>query len=138
MPALDQCHEQVVRALEKEGWDVHERPFVLPVTRRRRLYIDIHAEQSTRSQAQSIIVVEVKCFPEADSELNDLYTAIGQYVIYRDLLRRRGVDNPLYLAVPVQAYNGVFKQMAMTVVSEIRIKMVVIDMDKEVVERWIE
>jgi XisH protein len=27
MPAFDHCHEQVVRALQKDGWQVADAPF---------------------------------------------------------------------------------------------------------------
>lgn len=127
MPALDQCHGQIVRALEKAGWDVDADPFVIPITGVRRLFVDIHAERTQGNGRQMIIVVEAKCFADSRSELNELYTAIGQYIVYRNLLAQRGAVEPIYLAVPVHAFEGIFHQLAMEVIKEIGIKMIVVD-----------
>jgi len=45
VPALDRCHLQVVRALEKVGWRVSKKPFTLDLPTR-QLYVDILAEQT--------------------------------------------------------------------------------------------
>lgn len=103
MPRLDQCHSQIVRALEKTGWIVGDRPYILPVAGRRPLQIDLYARRATNGSPQTIIVVEVKCFADERAELNELYTAIGQYTLYRSLLRQRGITDFLFLAVPVHA-----------------------------------
>jgi len=39
VPTLDQCHSQVVRALEKEGWAVEEKPFTLEIVKHHILHI---------------------------------------------------------------------------------------------------
>ncbi|MBI5667233.1 MAG: hypothetical protein HZC41_04425 [Chloroflexi bacterium] len=137
MPALDQCHQQIVHALQKDGWQVQEAPYILPVTRTRRLFIDIQAKREQQNGRQNIIVVEAKCFLNMETELNDLYTAIGQYLIYRSLLRQKGLMEELYLAVPFHAFSGVFQQLAMEVVNEIRVKMIVVDLDGEVIAEWL-
>jgi hypothetical protein len=134
MPALDQCHEQVVRALEKEGWRVGKKPHAITVPDRHPLYIDLKA----RRGRSDIVVVEVKCFADKPSQLNELYTAIGQYAVYRNLLRQKGSPLALYLAIPKSAYEGVFAQIAMPVIAEFAIKMIIIDLDREVVEQWSE
>ena len=138
MPALDQCHHQIVRALEKAGWNVDDNPFVIPIIGVRRLFVDIQAEKTQRNGFQTIIVVEAKCFSDSRTELNDLYTAIGQYIVYRSLLIKRKAGMPIYLAVPVHAYEGIFQQLAMQVVQEIGIKMIVVDLEREVIKQWLE
>lgn len=138
MPKLDDCHSQIVHALEKEGWSVSTNPYVLPITGRRRLFIDIFAERYADTQPQTAIIVEAKCFTDAVGELDELYTAIGQYVVYRSALKQKGILHPIFLAVPTHAYDGIFQQIAMPVVDEIRIKMVVVDVDEEVIQQWLE
>jgi hypothetical protein len=59
-----------------------------------------------------MVVVEVKCFPESSAETTDLYTSIGQYLIYRAWLRQNSVNADLYLAVPVHAYERVYNTLA--------------------------
>lgn len=138
MPKLDDCHPQIVHALEKEGWQVATAPYVLPFpgTSRRPLQIDLYARRYDADQLTTIIIVEVKCFSNPKSDWDDLYTAIGQYIVYRNLLRRRGVSDSIYLAVPSHAYEGVIGQVALPIMDEIQIKMVVVDIDREVIERW--
>jgi hypothetical protein len=52
MPALDKCHDQVVRAFAKEGWAVLKSPFMIDVEAR-RAYMDVLFSRGT---------VEVKIF----------------------------------------------------------------------------
>jgi XisH protein len=138
LPALDQCHEQIVRALQKAGWTVDDYPYVLPITNHRRLFVDIHARRYESASPQSIIVVEVKCFSDPKSELQELYTAIGQYLIYRSLLNRKGMGDRLYLAIPTHAYpEGIFGQLAAPLIQEFGIKMMVVDVISEVIEQWL-
>lgn len=136
MPQLDSCHPQVVKALEKVGWSVTPDPFVLLLDKIHRLYIDIEAYRP--SDRRTIMIVEVKCFHDTSDETTDLYLAIGQYMIYRGLLEQRNIEAPLYLAVPESAYRGVFQRMAMPVVHGNHVKMILVDLDREVIKQWIE
>jgi hypothetical protein len=58
MPALDNCHQQVVNALQKAGWSVDPTPFFIR-TDEMSIFIDIQAEH-INGKAQQIIVVEAK------------------------------------------------------------------------------
>jgi hypothetical protein len=102
------------------------------------LLIDIYARLYQNGQVRTAIIVEAKCFDDIRIELNELYTAIGQYVVYRSLLKERQVTAPLYLAVPKHAYEGIFQQIARDVTHELGIKTIVVDIDNEVVEQWLE
>lgn len=138
MPKLDDCHLQIVHALEKQGWRVADSPYVLPLpgTGRRPLQIDLYAQRYENDLLTTIIIVEVKCFSNRKSDWDDLYTAIGQYIVYRNLLRQRGVPDTIYLAVPVHAYKGIVSQVALPILDEIQVKMIVVDIAEEVIERW--
>jgi hypothetical protein len=72
MPQLDHCHDQVVRSLQKAGWEVGDNPYTLPIPGRRPLQIDIYARQYSNSHPQTIIIVEVKFFDNKKAELNEL------------------------------------------------------------------
>ncbi|MHB8752540.1 MAG: element excision factor XisH family protein [Aggregatilineales bacterium] len=75
MAALDQCHHIVVRALEKDGWQVRPHGKRLETKDRRAVTLDIRARKGRRQ-----IYVEIKCFPDPrDPERQ--YHAIGQYLI---------------------------------------------------------
>ena len=138
MPAIDKCRPQFVRALQKLGWEVDPKPYTLDVDGRRRLMIDVFARQQQGRSWRKIIVIELKCFSDEKSELLDLYIAIGQYLIYRNLLKQRGYDYTLYLAVPRHAYEGVFQQLAMPLINEIDVKMIVFNLENEVIEQWLD
>jgi len=135
MTQADVCREQVVRALEIAGWIVYPDEFMLRIGRRHRLYIDIEAFLPAD---RSIMIVEVKCFQDKAAQTTELYTAIGQYLIYQSFLDQRGINTPLYLAVPTSAYAGIFQRMAMPVIQRNHVKMIIVDMGREVIERWIE
>ena len=132
MSALDKCHPQVVRAVEKDGWTVSPLPFTLIIDRRNRVFIDIEAHQNN----QQIMIVEVKCFSNSAIETTDLYSAVGQYMIYRHLLESKNLSYPLYLAVPKHAYEGIIQRMAMTFMQKNDVKLIVVDLDDEVITRW--
>jgi len=138
MPALDQCHNQIVRALQKDGWSVSNKPYVLYIASQRRVYIDIFAYRQIDNNSQRLIIVEAKCFMDDRSELNDLYTAIGQYTLYRHWLKSVAVTDDLYLAIPNRAYNNIIQPLAHAVIRENRVKMIIIDLENEVVEQWME
>ncbi len=133
MPVLDDCHPQVVKALQKAGLSVNALPYVLRFNRRRRVMIDIEAQRA----GQTVLLMEVKCFPDTSAETTELYVAIGQYLVYRGLLKERNIQLPLFLAVPFHAYSGVFQLMAMPAIRENNIKIVVIDMVKEEIVEWL-
>jgi len=131
MPALDACHPQVVNALQKAGWKVSPHPFAIPNRRRNPLLADIRAEQN----ANQIIIVEAKCFEK--NNLDELYTAIGQYIVYRSLMNKMPIQLPLYLSIPTTAYYGIFKEIGLDIVNEMNIKLIVIDIVNEVIDLWI-
>lgn len=137
MPAIDQCHDQIVHALEKAGWEILKSPYVLYIAERRRIYVDLYAQHGQKNGNQTIIIVEVKCFVDERSELNDLYNAIGQYIVYRNWLKMVNSSDKLYLAVPKQAYETVIKPLAMEIITENHIKMIVVNIETEEVEQWL-
>jgi len=122
-----------VNALQKAGWTVATGPYVIRVPGRKRpLYADLSAQRSNNR----IIIAEVKCF-QVDPR-DELYTAIGQYLVYRALLSQLGINHDIYLAVPSPAYHDIFRDMGMAVINETKIKLIVVDIEHEVIEQWLE
>lgn len=133
MPAIDRCHEPIVHALEKADWRVRPVPHLIRIPKRRNpLLADIKAVRGENE----IIIVEAKCF--VLNTPDELYSAIGQYLVYRSLMSKAKVAYPLYLAVPLTAYHGILEEMGMDVMAETGIKLIVVDMENEVVVRWLE
>jgi predicted RNA binding protein YcfA (HicA-like mRNA interferase family) len=138
MPALDLCHPQIVRALEKAGWQVTHNPLTLAYNPHRTVFADLELQHQDEDGQRTIIVVEVKCFPPHHPQTEELYVAIGQYIVYRSILREAGITTPVYLAVPGHAYEGIFTELALPIIREIQLKMIVVNLSSEVIEQWIE
>ena len=135
--ALDTCHEQIVRALEKAGWNVASSPFKL-ILPSRLVYIDLRMSRGMNGSRDQIVLVEVKCFPDQKSTTRDLYTSIGQYLVYRAMIVQSEFPYSLYLAVPEHIFSVVFDTAVMQVVNESSIRIVVINVQTETVAQWIE
>ncbi len=137
MPAEDSCHQQVVNALLKSGWSVDAQPYFVR-TEDLTIFADIRAHQ-TNGKIQQIIVVEVKCFADKRNDQDELYRAIGQYLIYRNTLALKKLTMPLYLAIPSTVYDRVFsKKVVRNTISESKIKLILVDVDQEEIVEWLE
>lgn len=137
MPRLDHCHAQVVHALEKDGWTVASIPLKIE-TPDRAIFIDVQASRGINGNRQGIMLAEIKCFPDRDSMTTELYVAVGQYIIYRAILKATGDDRPLYLAVPDVIYDNVFEPAVRQELSSIKIKLLIVNLEMETIVQWIE
>lgn len=136
MPALDRCHEQVVRSIEKEGWRIRNAPAVFTNVER-TVYIDVEAVRNNNGVQQSVLLMEIKCFPQEQRTSHDLYTGIGQYLIYRAMLAEKRRYDLLYLAVPQESYEKVFDRVVMRVIEQSHIHMVIVNLEREEVVQWL-
>ncbi|MBI5667494.1 MAG: hypothetical protein HZC41_05755 [Chloroflexi bacterium] len=136
MPAFDQCHDQVVRALQKEGWTLESSPHKLSLPPR-VVYVDLQMSRRTNGTREHMMLVEVKCFPDEASTTHDLYSSIGQYLVYRAMIQELELPFSLYLAVPETIFELVFDQPIMRVIQESDIRIVVINLGREEVVKWI-
>ena len=107
MPARDIYHDTVKRALQNDGWTITHDPFPLQIGKK-RLSVDLGAERliSAEKGIQKI-VVEVKSFV-GQSDVRDLEQALGQYVLYRQIISEMKIERSLYLAVSQPTFNSVF------------------------------
>jgi hypothetical protein len=137
MPAIDYCQPQIIRALEKEGWRVESSPLKV-VTPTRYVYFDAELTRKINGSQEHIMLAEVKCFPNQDDTTTDLYIAIGQYLLYRAILAEARQNIPLYLAIPKVAYKTIFDVVAKRVIEESKIKVLVVNLDAEEIDQWIE
>jgi hypothetical protein len=98
MPARDIYHESVKKALIKNGWTITHDPLTLKWGVK-DMYVDLGAEQFLAAEkGVHKIAVEVKSFV-SPSEVQDLQNALGQYVLYHDILARTEPNRVLYLAI---------------------------------------
>lgn len=134
MPAKDRYHDTVVRALVKAGWSIVDEQVKVEIARR-RLWIDIHAQQS---DLQLAILVEVKGFENSPSPIEELAKAVGQYLIYQTALSAVDIKFPLYLAVPQSAYQGILSEaIGQSIVKQIDMRLLIFDPIQEEIIQWI-
>jgi hypothetical protein len=137
MPAFDQCHEQVIHALQKDGWKLEKSPAKLSLPPR-LIYVDLLKSRGSNDTHKEIALVEVKCFPDEDNTTRDLYTAIGQYLVYRAMIMELEMALDLYLSIPSTIYQAIFDKPVERVMAESRIKLVIINLVDEEVVKWLQ
>ncbi|WP_445250033.1 element excision factor XisH family protein [Microcoleus sp. OTE_8_concoct_300] len=95
MPAKDIYHNTVKAALIKDGWKITHDPFRIRLARGKNLFVDLGAERMLAADRDSEkIVLEVKTFTRA-FDMKDLEDALGQFVLYAQLLKRYADDRTL-------------------------------------------
>jgi len=137
VPARDIYHDTVKFALQKDGWIITHDPFPLQIGKK-RLSADLGAERliSAEKDTQKI-VVEVKSFV-GQSDVKDLQQALGQYVLYRQILNEMGSERNLYLAVSRPTFNSVFTiELGQVLLKNQIIKLIVFDDESEAIVQWI-
>ncbi|NMG20036.1 element excision factor XisH family protein [Brasilonema bromeliae] len=137
MPAKDIYHYAVRNALEKESWKITKDPFILKWGTR-DLYIDLGAEKLIAAEKSGQkIAVEIKSFVGA-SPVADLENALGQYILYYDILSRLESDRRLYLAIRQETYSELFTEpIGKILIENQRLCLLVFDSEQEVILQWI-
>ena len=102
------------------------------------MYVDLGAEQLIAASRGPVrIAVEVKSFV-GSSEIQDLETALGQYMLYGRVLGRDQPERTLWLAVPSRIFSGLFREaLGDLLLEDGKLRLLVIDAEQEVIERWI-
>lgn len=138
MPAKDIYHDHVKNALIKDGWTITHDPLTLKWGKK-DVYIDLGAEQIIAAEKiERKIAVEIKSFV-GESEVEDLKNALGQYILYHDILLRTQPDRILYLAIRESTYVDIFEEPIGEILLENhRVKLIIFDPKKEETVKWIE
>ena len=137
MPARDIYHDVVKKALIKDDWVITHDPLSLKWGKK-DMYVDLGAKQLLAAQrAERKIAVEIKSFTGL-SEMSDLEKAIGQYVIYHDVISQVEPERELYLAVSEEVASGLFEEpIGELLLRNNRVRLVVFNPDMEVIVKWI-
>ncbi len=135
--AFDVCHDQIVRALQKAGWRIDGESVQLAIEERTG-FIDIRARRDTNGSIQQVLYIEVKCFSDENRMTTEVYTALGQYMVYRTMLDRLNLTMPLYLAVPEDTFTKIFDSVIMEIVRRNQMKLMIVNIDQETIVQWIE
>jgi hypothetical protein len=138
MPAKDIFHDCFKTALLKDGWKVTHDPYSLKVGKK-DLFIDLGAEKLLAAEKDTQkIAVEIKSFV-SPSEIKDLEIALGQYVLYQNVLMRTEPERILYLAIRESTFIKLFEQEIGQILLENRIiKVLTFNPEIEEIQRWID
>lgn len=137
MSARDIFHNNVKHALIKDGWEITHDPLHLKWGFK-DMYVDLGAQQLLAAEkAGRKIGVEIKSFT-GHSEMKDLEQAIGQYIIYEDVLEKIEPERELYLAIPEEIFEDLFEEPIGQLLRENhQVQLIVFDPTQEVILRWI-
>jgi len=124
MSRRDTYHYIVKDALIREGWTITHDPYTFDTEP--QLMTDLGAERTIAAErGEEKIAIEIKSFLSV-SQVVDLEKALGQYVLYKQLLRHQEPERELYLAVPTHALEGIFRQpVGRVVVEELDVKLII-------------
>jgi XisH protein len=137
MPSRDIYHNTVKNALLKDKWTITHDPLRLELGKK-DLYVDLGAEQLIAAEnAERKIAVEIKSFV-GRSDIDDLEKALGQYILYHDILSEREPERVLYLAIRSAVYTDLFEEpIGKLLINNGRLKLIVFDPRMEVILKWI-
>jgi hypothetical protein len=73
------------------------------------------------------------------SDVDDLEKAIGQYVVYQDVLLETEPERVLYMAVPEITFEGIFSgRLGQLIIKRQKLKLIVFNPSREVISQWIQ
>ena len=136
MPAKDIYHDTVKNALIKDGWTITHDPLRLRWGSD-ILYVDLGAERLlTATKKERKIAVEVKSFA-SPSNMADLENALGQYILYQNIIEELEPDRMLYLAVHEEVFSTIFEEsLGQMLIRKNDLKLLVFSKTEEVVVEW--
>lgn len=137
MPSRDIYHDHVKKALIKDDWFITHDPLRLQWGSK-DMYVDLGAEQLLAAEkGERKIAVEIKSFV-GPSQIEDLRNALGQFVLYRNILHNTEPDRKLYLAVRKAIFHELFEEpIGKLLLESEHIRLIVFDPQREVIVKWV-
>lgn len=137
MPARDIYHDAVKNALIKDGWTIIADPYFLQYEDA-ELYADLFVEKALLAEQEGRkIVVEIKSFI-SPSPMRDFENALGQYILYRDILQLASKNYKIYLAIRDTVFDTFFQRKSIQAVVKLQeIEFIVFNNEREEITLWI-
>ncbi|MBD2205228.1 XisH family protein [Calothrix sp. FACHB-1219] len=137
MPAKDIYHDAVKNALIKDGWTITADPYTIKYEKI-QLFADLLADRTLEVERNGQqIIVEIKSFISR-SPMREFETALGQYIIYRTLLKAVVPETKIYLGISKAIYQSFFQQKAISlVIEETNLLLIIVDLKTEEIVKWI-
>ncbi|MEC4816327.1 MAG: XisH family protein, partial [Scytonema sp. PMC 1069.18] len=137
MPAKDLYHDAVKNALIKDKWLIIADPYIIKYEDA-ELYADLAAEKPIAAERQGQkIVVEIKSFV-GKSQMYDFHNALGQYIVYRNLIQASKSEYNLYLAIDDIVYLNFFQRPSIQLIThQNNLQLIIVDIPQEQIVQWI-
>ncbi|MEH2030372.1 MAG: XisH family protein [Nostoc sp.] len=137
MPAKDIYHDAVQNALIKDGWKIIADPYFLQYEDA-EVYADLFVEKALLAEQEGRkIVVEIKSFI-SPSPMRDFENALGQYILYRDILQLASKNYKIYLAIRDTVFDTFFQIKSIQAVVKLqKIEFIVFNNEREEITLWI-
>lgn len=137
MPARDLTHQAVKNALEKEGWTITHDPLFIRFAQV-EMFVDLGAERVIAAEkAGQKIAIEIKGFL-GSSTISEFYSALGQFMSYLLALEIEHPGRILFLAVPLDIFDEFFRlEFGQMAIQRYNLKLIVYDVENEVIRQWL-
>ncbi len=137
MPARDLYHDAARNALVEDGWTITHDPYKVQLGKK-DLFIDLGAKKLLAAEkGERKIAVEVKSFV-GRSEVEDLRNALGQFVLYRNVLKEKDPGREIFLAIRASVFIDVFQEpLGEMLIRNGEVRLIVFDQTKERILRWV-
>ena len=136
MPAKDIYHDAIKNALIKDGWTITADPYKIKY-KDAELFADLSAEKPIAAEQNGRkIVVEIKSFL-SPSPMRDFELALGQYILYRNLINLTKPEYQIYLAIKDSVYVNFFQRDSIEDIVKInQLLLIIVDTEKEEIVQW--
>ncbi len=137
MPARDKFHDVVRNALIKEDWKITDDPLTLKFGKT-DLFVDLGAEKLLAAEKKGKkIAVEIKSFI-GKSIIAEAQDAIGQFMMYREVLLDSQPERTLFLAVEKETFDIEFSENLKDLICErLKMKVLIYNVETEEIEKWL-
>ena len=123
-------------ALIKDGWTITDD--WLRLQRANNLFhIDLSGKPFLTAEKENRkMAVLVKSF-NGPSDIADLQNALGQYLLYRDVIEETDPNLPLYLAVHEETFATIFEEaLGQLTIRKNDLKLIVFNKTEEAIVKW--
>ena len=136
MAGKDIYHDDLRAALVRDGWTITHDPFRLRWGKK-DYFVDLGAEQLIAAELRGRrIAVEIKSFVGA-SVVDDMEKALGQYLIYRSIMRRREPNRELFLAVPNHVAKMFEEPLGLMLMEDYDLRVIVFRPKNKEISSWL-
>lgn len=136
--AKDLVHQAAKNSLIKDKWLITHDPYTISFGGV-NMAVDLGAEKLiAATKDNQRIAVEIKSFLEKSSAISEFHTALGQFINYRAVLKRKEPERILYLAIPSFSYDTFFSlEFPQLMIRENQLKLIIFEPIEEVILTWI-